>query len=79
MYISKKREFKVIYTDMRVMIMMTEQAIFARSNIILSNQNVCLLSYDIMEEGLLKILLDQDDQAKKFCPIIYVFAQSYDR
>ena len=59
--------------------MMIEQTIFARSNIILSDQNACLLSYNIMEEGLVKILLDQDDRANKFCPIICVFARSYDR
>ena len=28
---------------------------------------------------LVKILLDQDDRANKFCPIICVFARSYDR
>ena len=59
--------------------MMIEQTIFARSNIILSDQNACSLSYNIMEEGLVKILLDQDDQADKFCPIICDFARSYDR
>ena len=32
-----------------------------------------------MEEGLVKILLDQDDQANQFCPVICVFDQSYDR
>ena len=45
-------------------IMMIGQAIFAR--------------YNIIGEGLVKILLDQDDRANKFCPIICVFAQSYD-
>ena len=59
--------------------MMIGHAIFARSNIILSDQNTFLLSYNIMEEGLVKILLDQDDRANKFCPIICVFARSYDR
>ena len=53
--------------------------IFARSNTILSDQNASLLSYNVMEEGLVKILLDQDDRANKFCPIICVFARSYDR
>ena len=33
----------------------------------------------IMEECLVKILLDQDDRASKFCPIICDFARSYDR
>ena len=41
--------------------------IFARSNTILSDQNACLLSYNIIEEGLVKILLDKDDEANKFC------------
>ena len=59
--------------------MMIEHAIFARSNTILSDQNVFLLSYNIMEQGLVKILLNQDDRANKFCPIIRVFARSYDR
>ena len=31
-----------------------------------------------MEEGLVKILINQDDRANKFCPIICVFARSYD-
>ena len=60
-------------------IMMIEHTIFNRSNIILSDQNECLLSYNIMEEVLVKILLDQDDRANKFCSIICVFARSYDR
>ena len=38
--------------------MMIEHTIFARSNTILSDQNACLLSYNIMEGGLVKILLD---------------------
>ena len=38
-----------------------------------------LLSYNVMEEGLVKILLDQDDPANKFCPIICIFTRSYDR
>ena len=59
--------------------MMIGQTIFARSNTILSDQNAFLLSYNIMEEGLVKILLDQDDRADKFCPIICDFARSYDR
>ena len=59
--------------------MMIEQTIFARSNTILSDQNACLLSYNMMEEGLVKILLDLDDRANKFCPIKCVFARSYDR
>ena len=49
--------------------MMIEHTIFARSNTILSDQNVCLSSYNVMEEGLVKILLDQDDRANKLCPI----------
>ena len=59
--------------------MMLEHTIFARSNITLSDQNACSLSYNTMEEGLVKILLDQDDRANKFCPIICSFARSYDR
>ena len=59
--------------------MMIEHSIFARSDAILSDQNACFLSYNIIEEGLAKILLDQDDRANKFCPIICVFARSYDR
>ena len=58
--------------------MMIEHSIFARSDAVLSDQNVCCLSYNIIEEGLAKILLDQDDRANKFCPIICVFARSYD-
>ena len=58
--------------------MMIEHTIFARSNTILPDQNFCLLSYNTMEEGLVKILLDQDGRANKFCTIICVFARSYD-
>ena len=54
--------------------MMIEHTVFARSNIILSDPDGCLLSYNIKEEGLVKIVLDQDDRANKFCPIICVFA-----
>ena len=46
---------------------------------VLSDQNVYCLSYNIIEECLAKILLDQDDRANRFCPIICVFARSYDR
>ena len=59
--------------------MMIENKIFARSNTILFDQNVCLSSYIVMEEGLVKILFDQDDQVNKFRPIIFVFARLYDR
>ena len=59
--------------------MMNGQTIFARSNTILSNQNAFLLSYNIMEEALVEILLDQGDRENKFYPIICVFARSYDR
>ena len=59
--------------------MMIEHKIFARSNTILSAQNVCLSSYNVMEEDLVKILLDQDDRANKICLIISVFARSYNR
>ena len=59
--------------------MMIEHSIFAQSNTILYDQNVFLISYNIIKEGLVKILLDQDDRANKFCPIICVFARSYDR
>ena len=58
---------------------MLEHTILARSNTILSNENACLFSYNIIEECLVKILLDQDDQANIFCVIICVFARSYDR
>ena len=69
----------VIYKEISVPIMMIEHTIFARSNAILSNQNACLLSYNIMKEGLVKTLLDQDVRTSKFSPIICVFARSYDR
>ena len=59
--------------------MMIEHIIFARSNTILSDQNACLLGHNVMEEGLVKILLDQDDRVSKFSPIICVLARSYDR
>ena len=62
-----------------VLIMMIEHTIFAQLNTILSDQNECLLSYNIIEDGLVKILLDQGDRANKFCPIISIFAGSYDR
>ena len=42
--------------------MMIVQTIFVRSITILSDQNAFLLSYNIMEEGLVKIQLDQDDR-----------------
>ena len=45
--------------------MMIGQTIFARSKTILSDQNAFLLSYNIMEEVLVKIVLDQDDRANK--------------
>ena len=45
----------------RVSIMMIEYTIFARSNTILSDQNVWLLTYNIIKEVLVKIVLDQDD------------------
>ena len=59
--------------------MMIEQTIFARSNTTLSDQNASLLTYNIMEEVLVKILIDQDDRANKICPIICDFSRSYDR
>ena len=65
--------------EISVSTMMIVLTIFARSNTILFDQNACLLSYNIMEEGLEKILLDQDNIANKFFPIICVFARSYDR
>ena len=65
---------RVIYKEILVPIMMIEHTIFARSNTILYDQNACFLSYNIMEEGLVKILLDEDDRANKICPIICVFA-----
>ena len=57
---------------------MIEHTLYA-SDTILSGQNVFFLSYNNMEEGLVKILLDQDDRANKFCPIICVFPRSNDR
>ena len=59
--------------------MMIEHSIFARSDAILSDKNACFLSYNIIEKGLAKILIDQDDRENKFCPIICVFARSCDR
>ena len=59
--------------------MMIEHTIFLRSNTILSDQNACLLTYNIIEEILVKIMPDQDDRASKFCPIICDFPRSYDR
>ena len=53
---------RVIYKKIWVPIMMIGQTIFARSKSILSDQNVFLLSYNIMEQGLVNILLDQDDR-----------------
>ena len=53
-------------------IMMVKHTIFARSSAILSDQNACSLSYNVMEEGLVKILLDQDDRANKFFSIICI-------
>ena len=58
---------------------MIEHTIFAWSNTIFSDQNACLTRYNDMEEGLVKIPLDQDDQSHKFCPIMCVLAQSYDQ
>ena len=58
---------------------MIEHRIFARSNAILSDQNFSQQIQVAGLEGLVKILLDQGDRANKFCPIIYVFARSYDR
>ena len=52
--------------------MMIEHTIFARSNAILSDQNACSLSYNIMEDCLVEVLLDQDDRANKFRSIICV-------
>ena len=49
---------RVIYKDIFVPIMMIEHTIFARSNTVLCYQNSCLLSYNIVKEGLVKILLD---------------------
>ena len=45
------REDGVIYKESWLPIMMIEHTIFARSNIILSDQNACLLSHNIMAEG----------------------------
>ena len=58
--------------------MMIEHTIFLRSNTILSDQNACFIKLQYMEEGLMKILLDQDDdRADKLCLIIFVFARLY--
>ena len=70
---------RVIYKEIWVSIMMIEYTIFVRSNTILSDHNACLLTYSIIEEVLVKILLDQDDRARKFCQIICDFPRSYDR
>ena len=59
--------------------MMIENMNFARSSTNFFDQNKCLSSYNTLEEGLVKILLDQDDRANKFCLIMCVFARSYDR
>ena len=59
--------------------MIIEHTVFAQSNTNLSDQNASLLNYKIMDEDLVKILLNQDDRANKFCPIVCVFARSYDR
>ena len=56
--------------------MMIEHTFFARSYKIFSDQNASLLSYNIMKEGLVKILLDQDDRAKFFVRS-YVFLRDY--
>ena len=45
---------------------MIDYTIFARSNIIFSDQNACLLSYNVMELGLVKILLYKCDRANKY-------------
>ena len=62
-----------------VSIMMIEYTFFAWSNTVLSDQNASLLGYNIMLEGLVKILIDQDDRENKFCPIVCGFARTYDR
>ena len=41
--------------------------------------NFACLSYTIIEEGLVKIFLDQDDRENKLCPIMCDFARSHDR
>ena len=71
--------YRVTYKEILVPIMMIEHTIFDRSNTILSDQNSCSLTYNIMEKVLVNILLDQDDLASIFCPIICDFARSYDR
>ena len=70
---------RLIYKEIWVPIMMIEHTIFAPSNTILSVKNACLLSYNSMQEGLVKILPDEDDPANKFCSIICAFSRSYDR
>ena len=60
---------RVIYKEIWVPIMMIEHSIYARSDAILSDQNACFLSYNIIKEGLAKILQDHDDRANKFCSI----------
>ena len=60
----KLYHIRVIYKEIWVPIMMIEHTIFARSNTILSDQNKCLLIYNVMEKGLVKIWLDQGDRAK---------------
>ena len=72
-------KFRVIYKKILVPITMIEHTICARSNTFLSDQNACLLSYNIIEAGIVKVMLNKDDRANKFCPILCVFARSYDR
>ena len=59
--------------------MMIEHSIFARSNATLSDQKFCQQIRFGGLEVLVKIMFDPDDQANKSCPIMCVFARSYDR
>ena len=77
--IGQTNTIRVIDKKLWVQIIMIRHTIFTWSNTILSDQDAFLLSYNNMEEVLVKILLDQDYRANKFCPIICVFARSYDR
>ena len=62
--------FRVIYKEIWVSIIMIEYTIFARSNTILFDQNACLLTYNIMDKGLVKILLNQVEALDSPYPLI---------
>ena len=51
---------------------MIEHSIF-RSDVILSDQNACRLSYNIIEEGLAKILPDHPDHPNFVRSYVFLF------